>query len=381
MLKRYQKILGACWRTFGLKKDFIVWLTIIPLFGLFTRITLALDNLFFPHYKQAEVKQPIFIIGHPRSGTTFLHNLLTQTDDFVTFDTWHMFFLALSARKLLTPLIENAIKKGKAVLIPEETGHKVVLDQPEEEEFIFIHTLDTPLLSVMTPLAFEEPIDYFYDRQPAVKRHHSVQFFKRCLQRQITYTGKKRVIAKPNYSVYRLQTLMEAFPDAKFIYLVRSPYETLASYFSLHRNMFEQQWGLANLSDEMLQQYFNRKYVQSLNLYRYFYDLQKNPEFSSDQVMVLRSDDLYKHPERTFNKIVDFTDIKPTQSLRESVAKTDQSVYKRKHSVRSLHDFGLTPEKVSQDFSFVFEAYGFDKSATGMAERRIVSSLNLAENA
>ncbi|MEM9162385.1 MAG: sulfotransferase, partial [Cyanobacteria bacterium P01_F01_bin.4] len=323
MLKRYQRILTACWQTFGLSKDFIAWLLIIPLFGLFTRITLALDILFFPGYRQTKIQRPIFIIGHPRSGTTFLHNLLTQTDEFVTFDTWHMFFPALSARKLIKPLIDNAIKKGKATLLPAEIGHEVALDQPEEEEFIFIHTLDTLLLNVMTPLAFRdqgEGAQYCHDQHPESRRCHSIQFFKQCLQRQVYYTGKQRVIAKPNYSVYRLKTLMAAFPDAKFIYLVRSPYKTLPSYFSLHRNMFDHQWGLNNLSDDLLKRYFERKYRQSLNLYRYFYKLQQQREVPPEQVMVLKSDFLYAQPQQAFDQITTFTDLNPSTALRQAVA-------------------------------------------------------------
>jgi omega-hydroxy-beta-dihydromenaquinone-9 sulfotransferase len=92
MLKIYSRILISAWKNFGLGLIFWRWLLFLPLFLFFTRLTLLLDRLFFSQYLKAEVKSPIFIIGNPRSGTSFLHSLLTQTEEFISFKTWEIFF-------------------------------------------------------------------------------------------------------------------------------------------------------------------------------------------------------------------------------------------------------------------------------------------------
>ena len=106
MLKIYYRILISTWKTFGFGVIFLRWLLLGPLFVFFTNLTLFLDNIFFPQYRKVEVKNPVFIIGHPRSGTTFLHRLLTQTNDFAVFQLWHILLPSLTARVLLKPIME-----------------------------------------------------------------------------------------------------------------------------------------------------------------------------------------------------------------------------------------------------------------------------------
>ena len=45
-------------------------------------ICTLLDEIFFSGYKDIEVKKPLFIVGVPRSGTTFLHRMLSKDEQF-----------------------------------------------------------------------------------------------------------------------------------------------------------------------------------------------------------------------------------------------------------------------------------------------------------
>ena len=54
----------------------LVWLILFIPAQILNRIFFLFDDLLFPGYRSQEVKQPVFIIGNPRSGTTFLHRLL-----------------------------------------------------------------------------------------------------------------------------------------------------------------------------------------------------------------------------------------------------------------------------------------------------------------
>ncbi len=368
MLKLYYHILNSCWQTFGFGLIFWRWLFLVPIFQIFTNLTLFLDRIFFPNYGEILIKNPVFIIGHPRSGTTFLHRLLTQTGDFAVFEAWHIFFPSLTARVLLKPIITYLSQSDRSTIYPKHVGHELTLNTVEEEEVLFIHKLDTQFVMLGTPLAFddrEHPEIRFHDQQPESHRKSSVRFFKGCLQRQILYTGKEQIVAKPNYSIHRIKTLMEEFPDAKFIYVVRSPYETIPSHLSLHHNIFDHQWGIENIPPDKLKRYFERRYRYNIELYRYFYELQKNGEIPKNRVMVLRYDLLRSDLYQTFEKIVDFTGIKTSDQLRQTIDDQAQiqKDYQRKHQVVELEEFGLTREQIAEDLSFVFEEYGFDKNS------------------
>ena len=233
MLKMYYRILISCWKTFGFGLSFLRWSLLLPFFIFFTNLTLFLDRIFFPKYRKIVIKKPVFIIGHPRSGTTFLHHLLTQSKDYTTLKTWHILFPSLTARALLKPLVNYLIQTKHSSIVPDDIGHGVSLDKVEEEELLFLHKGDTQFVFVTTPLAFDErehPDIRFHDQQPESRRQNSVRFFESCLQRHIHYTGKEQVIAQIHFSTHRIKTLLETFPDAKFIYLVRSPFETIPSH-------------------------------------------------------------------------------------------------------------------------------------------------------
>jgi len=48
-----------------------------------------------------KIENPVFIIGHPRSGTTFLHSILTPTEEFLIFKDWELNHPSLTMRKIL----------------------------------------------------------------------------------------------------------------------------------------------------------------------------------------------------------------------------------------------------------------------------------------
>jgi omega-hydroxy-beta-dihydromenaquinone-9 sulfotransferase len=355
------------YKTFGFSIVFWRWLLIPPVFFIFTSFTLFLDRIFFSNCFKLPVEAPIFIIGNPRSGTTFLHNLLTQTEEYVAFETWHIIFPSLTARTFLRPIINYLIRNNRTSIVPEHVGHKVVLNGIEEEELLFLHKLDTQFVLQLSPLLFdnqEHPELRFHDDQPDALRKNSVTFFKRCLQRQIYYTGRRRVVAQIHYSIHRLKTLREAFPDAKFVYLVRSPLEVIPSHLSLTQNMLAHEWNLKKISQDKLNQCLQRRYRYDVELYRYFYDLCKSQEVSESYVLILLHQELLSDLHKSFMKIASFTQIEPSTQLLKAIEQQadDQKNYKRKHRVMKLKEFSLTKERIIEDLSFIFEEYGFDQN-------------------
>lgn len=365
MLKIYVAIVRASWQNFGLGLPFWQWSILMPCFLGFTHFTLWLDRWFFPQYRHIQIKDPIFIIGNPRSGTSFLHRQLTQTQEFTAFETWQLIFPALTARILFKPFINYVIQSGRSTLLPAHLGHELSLSQVEHDEFLFFYKLDTQFVTVLSPLAYDDreyPELRLHDQQQRDRRLNSVQFLKGCLQRQIYATGNERVISHLHFSVNRIKSLLEIFPDAKFIYLVRSPHETIPSHLSLNYNTLLYTTASKNIDSQKIDRFFQRRYRYDVELYHYFYNLQTTQVIPQNNILVIQYHELTSSLLNIFTKIVQYTDISPSHQLLQLVQQTDktQQSYTRKHKIIPLEKFDLSHKKIAEDLCFVFNQYQFN---------------------
>ena len=83
---------------------FILFLLLYPLILIINRIFLFLDYILVPEFEKAKVKEPVFIMGVNRSGTTFFHKLISKSNQFSTSKTWDLIIPSLSLRKFLSIL-------------------------------------------------------------------------------------------------------------------------------------------------------------------------------------------------------------------------------------------------------------------------------------
>jgi len=357
----------AAWQTFGIGREAFIYTVRRPLFVAWVRAMLALDNVFFSRFRRVEVQRPLFIIGHPRSGTTFLHRLLTQTREFCAFEAWEIFLPSLVARRLLKGFIDRLIRQNRKTYQPAEVGHEGLLDQIEEEELLFMYNGNTQFVTCLSPLAFSD-WDFtelvYAEAQPEPIRRETMAFLKGCFQRQILWTGKTQVIAKMNYSGMRIRSLLAAFPDARFVYVVRSPLEAIPSHLTLHRKMFEHMWGLKDIPRARLDRYYERRYRHNVAFYRHLEDLIATGDLPAGQFMVLQYEDLRENLGAMVRKITDFAGLTLSGELQREIAAQGQKqkAYERPHKNLYLQEFGLTEERVREDLAFVFDKYGFDKS-------------------
>lgn len=357
--------LSTSWRHFGWR-DTLYTAATLGVLGA-GRLAAPLDHLFYPGHRAVRVERPLFILGHPRSGTTFLHRLLTQTGDHPAFQTWELLTPSLTQRALVRPWIETLTRwMGRGFhasdAVFKDGAHEVRIDTIEEEELLFLFNLDSQFLTLFTPVGFHEddPCDLaFADHQPPARRRASVEWLRGCLQRQIHATGRSQVVAKLPYSTLRVRALLEAFPDARFVYLVRSPLETVPSHLSLHLNFFEQRYGVDNIPPALLARYWRRRYRYNVALYRSFHALTQDGVLGPEQLMVVPYPELRRDLGGVFERLVDFAGLSPTAALRTAVEDqaARQGSYSRRHRNRTVADFGLTEEEVLADLGWVFDAY------------------------
>ena len=240
-------------------------------------------------------------------------------------------------------------------------GNEVWLREIEEDEALFIHLLDTEMITAISPIGFvDREVEglLFHDEQPHEER--AVRFFKDLWKRQLLHTGRPRMISKITPAL-RTKTLLKGFPDARIIYLVRSPLDVIPSFLSLFRNGIERVLGLDRLSEAHKRFFFERKYRVSVRYYTYMHQLIERHAIPDEQLLEITYDEQIRDLRSTIRKIVDFTGIDISPKLR---AKIDAMCaapprYQREHTNYSLEEFYLTEERIRSDLKPIFDRYGF----------------------
>jgi hypothetical protein len=363
-LRLYGHILEGTWNAFGLSPKLLTYGLRRPLVLLATRTLMALDHVLVPGFRRTPVVKPVFVLGHPRSGTTFVHRLLTQTREFAVFELWETFLPALCVRPLVRPLVRRIVARGGGVYLPKEAGHLSALTEVEEEDMLLLLTGNTQFTANLTPLAFAD-WDFtelvLGDEQSPRERKRATRFLRSCLQRQLYATGLPRAVTKMVYSAPRAKSLLEEFPDARFVYLVRSPLETIPSHLSLDRNMFDHLWGLERIPTHLLQRYYERRYQHALDFYRYVERLIDSRAIPEEQLLVIKYDDLRSQLAATMDRVIAFAELPCSDRLRELIQEQSQAQarYERPHKNAPLDEFGLGHKRIVDDLAPVFDKYGF----------------------
>ncbi len=189
---------------------------------------------------QAKITHPpVFILGHWRSGTTYLHELLAQDDRFVTPNTYQCF---APHHFLLT---EWLIGKYCGFLMPKQRPMDDMTmgwDRPQEDEFALL------TLGAKTPylrMAFcndPPPYEQLFNMEKASPEERAD--FEKALShfiQMITFRTSKQLLLKSPPHTGRLEILSKMYPGAKFIHISRNPYQLFSSTVRLWKSLDEVQ--------------------------------------------------------------------------------------------------------------------------------------------
>ncbi len=173
-------------------------------------------------------QDPVFIVGHWRTGSTFLHQLLNLSPDMSAptlfqIGTPDSF---LSSRKILYPLI-------KPFLTPKRTVDNVALglEEPQEDEYaLFRMTTLSPVEKLIFPKSgrfFLSGVKNYMPKGEADQKRWK-ESFKLFCKKLAFKTGKRLVFKNPFHSM-RISVLASMFPEARFIHIYRNPLSVVPS--------------------------------------------------------------------------------------------------------------------------------------------------------
>jgi hypothetical protein len=179
------------------------------------------------------VHPPIFILGHWRSGTTYLHNVLSQDTNFGYLTTFQAYLpgIFLAGEKRFKPLVSSSIPKKRPMDdVPMDAEY------PQEDQYA---------IGAFCPYSYYHGWCFpknmeLYNASVCMENvpEETIEKWKRCylyILKKITFAQHgKQLILKNQDNTGKIKLLLEMFPDAKFIFLYRNPYDL---YFSMMKFM------------------------------------------------------------------------------------------------------------------------------------------------
>ncbi|MBE0654095.1 MAG: sulfotransferase [Bacteroidales bacterium] len=242
-------------------------LIFLPLFLctlIVNRIFMLLDEVFFSQYHRVEIKKAAFIIGVPRSATTYLFSILFRDrKNFHGFKLWELvfapsvcqkyLFLAVRAvdRTIGSPLYRLSLVADRAIFGKFVNIHDIGLSKPEEDEALFLYNLSSLFLFYFWPEPKIMDCIFYHDQKlPDKVKRRNINFYYRCIQRHkyvFDRNNEKYFISKSPTFIPRMKSIAERFVDARFIYPLRTPYSTIPSTISLNAHIMS---GFCRLPEE-----------------------------------------------------------------------------------------------------------------------------------
>ncbi len=326
-----------------------------------------MENLIFRRkINKTKLEPPVFIIGHWRSGTTLLHNLMSMDKQFIYPNMGAMLF---PSHFLLTePVLKHVVQH----LLPKQRpmdNMPVTWDLPQEDETsIMLLHLMSPYLAIGfsdQPEVYDRyyELDQLSPKEDALWKKTFLYFLKK-----LTYKSgeNKHILLKSPTHTFRIPFLLKMFPDARFVYIHRNPYKVYNSTLHLRRTMFGEN-NFAPLDMEKLEEDMSNIYIDHLNVYER--DRQVVPE---GQLHEVRFEDLEADPVNEMRKVYERLNLSGFDELEKNMQpylKDQKSYKKNKYEMDAAQE-----KKIYEKWQKAFELFGYDRlSSDGNIKSRVAS--------
>jgi len=368
----YFRMLRLAWRERNPRARryyLLVLLVFVPLVSTFHAICFFLDGLLFPGLWKTQIRTPVFLVGHARSGTTLVHRLMSRdAGRFSSFRLYELYFPSLLQKKAIRLFADldrrflgGAVEKRVRAWEAKRYGamrdvHKMGLTEPEEDDIVFYYSCASGFW--ITKMPYMGDLDFYYvDRRSERKRRRLMRFYRDCIRRQLYLNGGDKIhLSKNPVFAGRIESLIEAFPDARIVVTMRNPYETIPSLLKLMRIGWRRlDWDAARV-DRCLRVLAD----QSFDTYLYPLEvLARHPE-TPHAVVDYR--DVVADPAATIEQVYGQLSLPMTAQYRELLLAEGKRARKHVsgHSY-SLEEFGLDAGEIHTRLAELFDRFGWDE--------------------
>lgn len=341
---------------------FLFLLLYVP-YEILTWFCFLADDILYPNYRKEKVTQPIFIIGNFRSGTTLLQRLMLDDYENTTGLTAReiVFASSILQRKIFriigkldrlvgSPLIK-LIRRLDDRTIHKVAHHRFRWDDYEEDDFLLLHSFSTfGLWLYSVPREPLKPLMRFDRAVTPGLRKKIMRTYRRLIQRHVHFHRGKRLISKnPTFST-KITSLLEVFPDAKFVYLVRDPEEVIPSQL----NMLATVW---HWMADPLEEFPFAEEVQEMAEEWYNYPLERLKDLPTDQWTIVRYEKLVDDPRGTVEDIYRSLGVPMNPAFASVLRK--RAAESRSHRTQKypLDKMGLSSKDIHRRFADVYRRF------------------------
>lgn len=185
------------------------------------------ERQFSEQIAATEIQPPLFILGHWRSGTTHLHNLLARDPQFAFANTYQV----TNPHTFLTT--EETNSRRFAWMLPKTRPMDAValnFQAPQEDELATcLMSLRSPYLGTSFPRQEDDYARYLtFSQVPQAEIDAWKSAFIAFLKK-LTFKYRRPLILKSPPHTARIRLLLEMFPTARFVHIHRHPYHVFQS--------------------------------------------------------------------------------------------------------------------------------------------------------
>jgi len=356
----FRSWLKVLWANRGIDRKFIPRALFVTLVSLLTSPLRIYESLRFGRTIKKTVvhPSPIFIIGHWRSGTTHLHNILVRDKNLGCVSMWQAFAPGLCL--IDERLLKNPFNKIAKKMHPTREIDNIPLsmDNPEEEDlaianmspYSYLHMYSYPRRATYF---FETYITYF-GNLPKSTIDKWKKVYLLILRKATLKAGGKRLVIKNCADSARIKALLELFPDAKFIHIYRNPYNIFRSTQHLHKMVMER----AQLQEVGQNEHENWVLLFYSQLMRKL--LADKSLIPAGNLVEVKYEDLDKEPLAQLRKVYEtlglpgFAEAEPAfRAYLDSISGYQKLAHKQ------LDDSAIT--KINRNWQFAFDALGYKR--------------------
>ncbi len=297
--------------------------------------------------KRTKISRPVFILGHWRSGTTFLHNLMCQDPNSGFVNTYQTVFPNHMASKGIFGEFMKSIMPEKR---PSDNV-KLSTEFPQEEEFGF---LNMNRFSIYRLFYFPKKYKEYYDqaiRFKNIRQSQQKKIAKDYLtllgKAQIT-NGKRRLVVKNPINTARIGFLKMLFPDARFVHLMRNPYTVFLSSKKFFTSLMPTLW-FHEVTEKEISDMVIDMYAKLYTDYLQEYDA---------SIVELKFEDLENEPVSSIERIYKDLNISGFETAKpffESYLKEQKNYKKNTYYITKEEE-----QKINSKWGFFIKKWGYE---------------------
>jgi len=329
---------------------------------LFLRVivqcSMFLDYIFFPSLINKKIKNPIVIVGNPRSGTTFLHRYLVLNNIGAGSQLWQLIYTSALLQKIIRPVLPF-LERFSPTKHHSTEAHKTSLNSVETDDAsMLFRFFDGFFLYGFILSWLEEDLFDWVDPKKRDNSNRDFKWFQSMWKRNLILHKQDRVIAKLFSISANIPAFQREFPDSKILYMVRDPLSVIPSGLSLVTGVLDKKFGFWSMPKEKRQHFINRLYNALKELLLRFHDDWTTNKIDKNKVLIVRFDDMMNDFDSLMDKILNFVNHEPDSIFLEDIKITSekQKQFKSNHKY-DLEKFGLTEEQIKKDCEKVYKTF------------------------